>query len=289
MYLLISVTDVLPKSLFIVNVTNLDGIGVGGSGHVFKGEYKGRPVAMKVVSNVSRDPSSRKAFYREALVWRSLSHRFILPFLGIYKDEFQLYLVSPYMENGTLSHWRKSREPTVAEIHRMLEVAEGFKYIHSEGVTHGDLHGGNILLDSNFHCQIFDFGLARPAGTTVGRSAHRFLPNFASPELFGMCTNCGRVDCNGCGDDTQKGNVTMKIDVYAFGSLYYATFFDTVPFQGRSTFQIMSLITSGQRAGRLQTPNMEDDTWALIQRCWRSEPSARPEMQEIVKMLAQRP
>ena len=64
--------------------------------------------------------SLRKEFLREAIAWRSLSHRFILPFLGIYEKKLQLFLVSPLMENGTLTQWRTERERSVIEIHRMV-------------------------------------------------------------------------------------------------------------------------------------------------------------------------
>lgn len=57
-------------------------------------------------------------FCREALMWKSLKHKFVLPFLGIYETDSatQFFLVSPYMKNGTLSQWRKELKPSVAEI-----------------------------------------------------------------------------------------------------------------------------------------------------------------------------
>ncbi len=53
-------------------------------------------------------------------MWRSLKHKFVLPFLGIHEikggTEPQLFLVSPYMKNGTLSRWRKQVNPSIAAI-----------------------------------------------------------------------------------------------------------------------------------------------------------------------------
>ena len=59
-------------------------------------------------------------FCKEALAWRSLSHRFILPLLGIFEDKLR-YLVSPLMTNGTLAQWRKNKPPSIIlEVHRLV-------------------------------------------------------------------------------------------------------------------------------------------------------------------------
>ena len=96
---------------------------------------------------------------RDALMWRSLNHEFVLPFLGIYDDETAL---TPYMTNGTLAHWQKAANPPTLEVQKrvclfllhlfmtyypwnLLEVAQGIHYIHSEGVVHGSLRGVNCL------------------------------------------------------------------------------------------------------------------------------------------------
>jgi len=63
------------------------------------------------------------------------------------------------------------------------------------------------------------------------------------------------------------------------------TFFNTVPFHKSNELQIIRLITNGERPSQLQSPNMEDKTWKLIQSCWESIPSKRPKMKEIVELL----
>ncbi|KAF8328316.1 hypothetical protein F5887DRAFT_151059 [Amanita rubescens] len=78
----------------------------------------------------------------------------------------------------------------------------------------------------------------------------------------------------------------MGTDVCAFGCLYYAIFFDTVPFQGAGLLQIIGAVTSGMRPDRLESPRMEDNVWNLIQKCWTSKPLERPTMGEVVKTLA---
>lgn len=50
-------------------------------------------------------------------------------------------------------------------------------------------------------------------------------------------------------------------------------------------FRIDQLVTTGQHPNRLEFPKMEDDTWSLIQSCWRSDASERPTMQQIVIRL----
>lgn len=109
----------------------------------------------------------------------------------------------------------------------MLEVAQGVQYIHSEGVVHGNLHGvsistfyfpdpiysiayqGNILLDSSLHCKITGFVSSEHSDASVTPSASTMLTNFAAPELF------DDIDED---LDLQK---RMRIDVYAFGCLYF--------------------------------------------------------------------
>ena len=170
-------TNVIPRSLFIVQVESEIGFGAISIGSVLKGKYCGRPVTLKVLSTgryqeVSQKPpfdctiliflqNSRQIdLCKEAVTWKSVSHRFILPLLGIYEEKPLLFIVFPFMVNGTLTQWRRDRQrPDVAEIHRivrymlseqliklinilqMLEVATAVQYLHSEGVFHGDLNG----------------------------------------------------------------------------------------------------------------------------------------------------
>lgn len=50
-------------------------------------------------------------------------------------------------------------------------------------------------------------------------------------------------------------------------------------------FQVYRLVARGARPDRLSYPIIEDSTWDIIQRSWRSKPSERPTIQQIVKSL----
>ena len=69
--------------------------------------------------------SIEKNLYTEALTWQSLSHKYILPLLGIYEEGPQLFLVSPFMMNGALRDWRKDHVPVqVDEIRRLVSCQQ---------------------------------------------------------------------------------------------------------------------------------------------------------------------
>jgi serine/threonine protein kinase len=141
MFKLVSKTDVMPRSLFITDIEkDPQAIAVGGFGKVFMGKCGEQLVAMKMLfrghhagvrgftlmspipnANLLAKDSIEKNICKEALAWRSLSHRFILPLLGIYEEGPQLFLVSPFMTNGALRDWRRQLTPVrIDEIERLV-------------------------------------------------------------------------------------------------------------------------------------------------------------------------
>ena len=143
MFELIDKKFIMPKSLFITDIlfmSRLDPIvTIAPIGSVFEGDHKENHVVLKLVYKghenvgfllnlyhttlicfgIDKD-LFRKDLCRELLIWRSLSHPFVLPMSGIFEEKSQLLLVFPFMMNGTLAQWRNNRTPVVAEIQRLV-------------------------------------------------------------------------------------------------------------------------------------------------------------------------
>lgn len=135
---LISETNVIPQSLYVTGVR----IDVGGFGRVLKGSYREGAVALEMLDDFEKgqkqvgscslffcptyqlfDGKLCQEFCKEVLLWQSLRCHFILPLLGIFKEQRLQYLVSPLMPNGTLMDWRRTVKPlSLAEIHRLVRL-----------------------------------------------------------------------------------------------------------------------------------------------------------------------
>ncbi|TCD66569.1 vacuolar transporter chaperone [Steccherinum ochraceum] len=92
----------------------------------------------------------------------------------------------------------------------LRQIALGIQYLHSEHIIHGDLHGSNILVDSDGCIRVTDFGMSVTSdgtpyqyGSTHGGGAIRW----AAPEL---------VDAEECGLVNRRP--TFQSDIYSYGS-----------------------------------------------------------------------
>ena len=79
----------------------------------------------------------------------------------------------------------------------------------------------------------------------------------------------------------------MPADVFGFAMVAIEIFTGKVPFAEYSVPGAVRQILEGKRPALPQ--NAEDvgltaQRWALLQRCWESDPAARPTMGEVVRM-----
>lgn len=86
-------------------------------------------------------------FANEAILWKTLEHKNIVPFLGVVAEGTpNISLVSPFFKNGNIRKYMERRNPgdwpTLAR-RWARDLAEGLKYIHCHEppIVHGDLKG----------------------------------------------------------------------------------------------------------------------------------------------------
>ncbi|KAA0040224.1 chitin elicitor receptor kinase 1 [Cucumis melo var. makuwa] len=181
-------------------------IGEGGFGSVYYAELRGEKAAIKKM-----DMQATREFLAEIKVLTRVHHLNLVRLIG-YCVENSLFLVYEYIENGNLSqHLRGTGRdplPWPSRVQIALDSARGLEYIHEHTVPvyiHRDIKSANILIDKNFHGKVADFGLTKL--TEVGNSSlpTRLVGTFGymPPEY------------------AQYGDVSPKIDVYAFGVVLY--------------------------------------------------------------------
>lgn len=151
-------------------------IDVGGMGEVYLARQLtafGRTVAIKIIrSDLVHDTTARARFLREAEVSAHLKHEHILPLFDFGEVEGRLYMVTPYIEGGTLAARLKATGPlSLVETHKLfVPLVQAVAYIHRRGVVHRDLKPTNVMLDmedGEVYVRLIDFGIA----TLQGRSA----------------------------------------------------------------------------------------------------------------------
>ncbi|KDQ56783.1 hypothetical protein JAAARDRAFT_132054 [Jaapia argillacea MUCL 33604] len=288
------ITSLVPASLFAsgVSLPDRDPVAGGGFADVYSAELSGQRVALKRMRLFQLHSRERErvkkvsALFREALIWKQLSHPYILPCLGIDSDTFpsqQMCIVSPWMKHGSILDCiaNKLRYVTELQVNTLLrQIAEGLEYLHSENIVHGDLRGANVLVDDAFSPRLADLGLSvfeeatRGAFTSTSTtgSTRWMAPELHSPESFGL----------------EGARRTCASDVYAFACLCLEVYTEQPPFRNiTSDFAIALKVTKGERPNRpskeeCHGKELRDDMWALMERCWSGDRSTRPNMVLVV-------
>ena len=141
-------------------------LGKGAYGVVWKAidrKYK-QVVALKKVFDAFHNATDAQRTFREIMFLQELNgHENIIRLLNIIKAENNkdIYLVFDFMETDLHAVIRAN---ILEEIHKqyiVYQVLKSLKYIHSGDLIHRDLKPSNILLNSECHAKVADFGLAR--------------------------------------------------------------------------------------------------------------------------------
>ncbi|PSS31366.1 hypothetical protein CEY00_Acc04662 [Actinidia chinensis var. chinensis] len=255
-------------------------------GSVYRGMFNREVLAVKKMgTNVSK----------EVNILNKINHFNLIKLHGFCQRRGYFYLVFDYMENGSLREWLRKKSPNETKswsqrIQIALDVANGLHYLHSYTnpvYVHKNIKSGNILLDRNLRAKIVNFSLARTVAKGTNSSVTAIVEGtrgYLAPEYV------------------EKGLVTPKVDVYAFGVVMLelivgkeAVFEE----EGREVLLSAAVgsIMEGENAetelGLFVDPGLGDNggtTYALrVARlslmCLSRDPEGRPSMAEVVSVL----
>src|SRR4029453_15776414 len=123
-------------------------LGAGGMGEVYRARdvRLNRMVAIKFLSPEIADESARRRFQQEAKMASSLNHPHILTVYEAGEHDGQQYLVTEFVDGGTLRDWTKADKRTWRQIVNLLAgIADGLAAAHQAGILHRDVKPENIL------------------------------------------------------------------------------------------------------------------------------------------------
>ncbi|KAG9095936.1 hypothetical protein FRC06_009230 [Ceratobasidium sp. 370] len=254
---------------------------------VFLGEYfTGEKIAIKVLRHRVDEVTAKKTherFGRQALNWSTLRHDAILPFYGIgvtqspvVSGEFQLYMVSPYLQNQDAKRYLKkySQAPKKARLQMVLDVARGLYHMHEaaqlpepgHGIVHSGLNIYNVLIKDSGRAVMRDL----QESFTGDNSEYRYM----APEMM-----------------LDEPHITYGTDIWSWAMTALEILTDVPAFGERTKGpRIITLLTALQRPKRADHPKIEeysnpDELWDIFEKCWDQDPAARPSADALVTRL----
>ncbi len=214
----------------------LEILGKGGFGIVYLVDAKdlGGIYAMKTFRDeFFEDTIARERFKREAKLWIDMGrHPNIVYAYFIDEIEKRQYVLMEYIAPGpntanTIEGYIKhDRIPDIARLMRWgIEFCHAMEYSYSKGLlSHRDIKPANIMITSDKHLKITDFGLADVIGTSLAISSLK-------TGMSGMEAGLSFQTLGGIGFGTppymppeQFDNASAcdeRSDIYSFGAVWY--------------------------------------------------------------------
>ena len=227
-----------------------------------------RDVAIKVLTSQFSTPaeleSGQRRFIREMQVLFQLEHPNVIRYFdgGIHQGQF--YYVMEMVDAGSMADalnesgfffWSDAAECAA-------QLCNGLDYMHRRGVIHRDIKPENLLLSSEGHVKLSDFGFARQkdamhitqTGHTVGTIT------YMSPEQL-----------------RASDDLDGRTDLYAVGCLLVEMLAGTAPFRSPDSRKVADQHFHARRPDMTKTvPDCPDELAKLIQMLMAQDREDRP-------------
>ncbi|CAM0902719.1 unnamed protein product [Alopecurus aequalis] len=249
-------------------------IGAGSFGTVYRADWHGSDVAVKVLTDQGVGEAQLKEFLREISIMKRVRHPNVVLFMGAVTKCPHLSIVTEYLPRGSLFRLiSKAASGEMLDLRRRLrmalDVAKGINYLHclNPPIVHWDLKTPNMLVDKNWSVKVGDFGLSRFKATTfISSKSVAGTPEWMAPEFLR-------------GEPSNE-----KCDVYSFGVILWELLTMQQPWGGLGPAQVVGAVAFQNR--RLPIPqDTIPELAALIESCWADDPSQRPPFSSIVDTL----
>ncbi len=262
-------------------------IGAGGMGTVFRAvDVKlHRPVAIKFLSDDLADAAARRRFQREAQMASSLNHPHILTVYDVGEFEERQYLVTEFIDGGTLNDWAQRQRRNWEDVAQLLTgVADALAAAHQAGILHRDIKPDNILVTVSGYAKLADFGLAKleEGGSP---SAARTLTEAQTRKgmILGTIAYMSPEQASGNALDSRS-------DIFSFGVVLYEMLAGRRPFTAATSLELLQRVIHAKPAPL--SADLPEPLRELVMKALQKNPEDRyPSMRELVAALraVQRP
>ncbi|KAI9295020.1 kinase-like protein [Neoconidiobolus thromboides FSU 785] len=254
--------SVIKSKVTIDDFTLIRVLGRGNFGKVMLAEEKSTNnlYAIKVLKKEfiiqSDEVEGTKSEKRVFLAANRERHPFLVGLHSCFQSDTRVYFVMEYISGGDLM-WHIQRQQFSEERAKFyaIEVLLALEYFHKNNIIYRDLKLDNILLSSDGHIKIADYGLCKER-MAYGSTTTTFCgtPEFMAPEII-MEQPYGRA-----------------VDWWAFGVLLYEMILGQSPFHGDDEDEIFDAILDDDI---LYPYNLARESVSILQKLLNRDPNRR--------------
>jgi serine/threonine-protein kinase len=243
-------------------------VGLGGFGILYRARQLrlDRLVALKLVEpRVASDPVVRERLRREARAIAGLDHPNIVPLYEAGENDGTVYIVSRWVEGtelGALLHRDGPMEP-VRAARTAAQIADALDLAHEKGLVHRDVKPSNVIVTSEGHVYLTDFGLAKRAESAPGFTG--------ADQLLGTVDYVAPEQIEGSEPDAYS-------DIYSLGCVLYEMLAGQPPFadQKGGMAKMWAQVNAEPPPLRERRPDLPRELEEVTDRAMAKAPGGRP-------------